>query len=222
MTFTIDPLLYASPDLAFENARKHLRKVFFALRKGVPWNGITYKVKAAYCVKVEFHRNGWPHFHVVFLTRRFVPGELLTSLWDLGRTHVRRISNAKFQYLLKYVTKAGTIPDWVLRFRRIRIWQTSRGFYRKSLPPKKDATSRREIFPRRTRTESTTIGERLTKWAHTATLERVKHRFQVALSASFSELFNHFVYDIAVAGRYLGGRRIRIDDTYHLLEWIVP
>ena len=105
LTFTFNPALFADPSLAFETGRDRLRRVFFKLRHGVEWKGKTYLIDAPYCVKVEFHANGWAHFHAVFLTRRYVPGDLLNALWELGRTNVGRIRNKTFRYLLKYVTK---------------------------------------------------------------------------------------------------------------------
>ena len=97
LTFTVDPSKFRSPEEAFRDAREHLRQVFYRLRNGVEWLGKAYKVDAPYCVKVEFHVNGWAHFHVVLLTRRYLPGELVKCLWGLGRTDVRRISDGKFR-----------------------------------------------------------------------------------------------------------------------------
>lgn len=141
LTFTVNPALFESPRSAFQHARSRLRRVFFELRKGVEWEGKRYVIDAPYCVKVEFHRNGWAHFHVIFRTRRYVPGELLTALWKLGRTDVRRISDAKFRYLLKYVTKGGELPDWVLDFKWLRVWQSVQthsfgGGLRSIVPPR--------------------------------------------------------------------------------------
>jgi hypothetical protein len=30
-----------------------------------------------HCIKVEFHESGWVHYQAIFLTRRFLPKELL-------------------------------------------------------------------------------------------------------------------------------------------------
>ena len=128
LTFTFNPLLYADPLTAFEHGRDRLRRIFFRLRRGVTWDGKRYVINSPYAVKVEFHRNGWAHFHVVFLTRSYLPGGLLNELWGLGRTNVRRINNHKFRYLLKYVTKGGGLPEWVLGRSRLRIFQSSKGF----------------------------------------------------------------------------------------------
>jgi hypothetical protein len=128
LTFTFNPALYGDASSAFDHGRDRLRRVFFRLRKGVTWEGKPYVINAPYAVKVEFHQNGWAHFHAVFLTRNYLPGSLLNHLWGLGRTNVRRISNQKFRYLLKYVTKGGGLPEWVLGRTRLRVFQSSRGF----------------------------------------------------------------------------------------------
>lgn len=223
LTFTVNPLLYANPSTAFDHSRDRLRRVFHLLRKGVPWNGKTYLIDAPYCVKIEFHRNGWAHFHVIFLTRRYVPGELLTVLWGLGRTDVRRINNHRFHYLLKYVTKGGGLPEWVLGRNRLRVFQPSEGFCRAE--PEQDSPQPAEpsktpgVKSKRT---SCTLGERLQRWRKTALLGRADDCRQILLCAPFTELFNELVYSIAVAGRYLGNGEIQINDTRELYPWILP
>ena len=98
---------YPDEETAFEDSRDWLRKVFFQLRHGVEHEGKTYVIDAPYCIKVEFHESGWVHYHAIFLTRRFLPKELLAGLWDRGWVTVQRITTMDFHYLLKYVTKAG-------------------------------------------------------------------------------------------------------------------
>ena len=81
ITLTLDPALFAGPEAGFNRARDRIRRLFHKLRKGVNWEGKRIQLKAAYCVKLEFHESGWPHFHILFLTRRFLPGPLLNHLW---------------------------------------------------------------------------------------------------------------------------------------------
>jgi len=220
LTFTVNPALFATEAAAFEHARAHLRRVFFELRKGVEWQGKHYEINAPYCVKVEFHQSGWAHFHAVFLTRRYVPGALLSELWGLGRTDVRRISNHDFHYLLKYVTKGGELPEWVLDRKRLRVFQTSPGFYREE-PKSEEAPKPAEPrIPFRVR-KSSTIRERIHRWSRTALYGYGPDKWdQIALRAPFSELFDELVYSVALAGRYLGGGQIQINDEKELEEWI--
>ena len=111
ITLTLDPKNYANEEAAFEGSRDWMRKVFYQLRQGVEHEGKIYVIDAPYCVKVEFHETGWVHYHVIFLTRRFLPKELLAELWGLGWVKVQRITNGDFHYLLKYVTKPDDLPD---------------------------------------------------------------------------------------------------------------
>ncbi len=222
LTFTVNPELFSCPKSAFCTARSKLRRVFFRLRKGLAWEGKFYRVDAPYCVKVEFHQNGWAHFHVVFLTRNFIPGELITYLWDLGRTDVRRINERKFHYLLKYVTKGGGLPEWVEGFRRLRVWQATKGFYREVLTveaAEEETSSAKRPFRKRSQC---TLGERLERWSRTAVLKMGDRFEQVLCHAPFADLFAELVFSVAMDRRYLGNGQILINDTKDILPWILP
>ena len=222
LTFTVDPSKFGSREEGFRNARDHLRQVFYRLRNGVEWLGKTYKVDSPYCVKVEFHANGWAHFHVVFLTRRYLPGELVKCLWGLGRTDVRRISDGKFRYLLKYVSKGGGLPEWVLSLKRIRIWQTTQGFHRVTeAGPETDKleSEKGECAPVKRRIHRT-IGERIEKWKKSALLQIGDEYHQIALSAPFADLLALLVLPIALECRYQGDGRVTINDVLQLVPWI--
>jgi hypothetical protein len=127
LTFTLDPKNYANEETAFEDSRDWLRKLFFQLRHGVEYEGKNYVIDAPYCIKVEFHESGWVHYHVIFLTRRFLPKELLAALWDRGWVTVQRIANEDFHYLLKYVSKPDDLPEWVRNRKRLRVFQNDQG-----------------------------------------------------------------------------------------------
>lgn len=222
LTFTVDPSKFASPEEAFCEAREHLRHVFFRLRNGVEWLGKAYKVDAPYCVKVEFHANGWAHFHVVLLTRRYLPGELVKCLWGLGRTDVRRISDGKFKYLLKYVTKGGGLPEWVLKLKRVRIWQTTRGFYKPEMAKVETVERNDDLigFVPKKRRHSSTIGERIERWRKSALLQIGDEFHQIKLSAPFCDLLAALVLPIALECRYQGDGRITINDVSQLIPWM--
>lgn len=216
LTFTVNPLLFADPSAAFDHARDRLRRIFFKLRHGATWDKKRYVVNAPYAVKVEFHKNGWAHFHVVFLTRNYVPGGLLNELWTLGRTNVRRISDQKFHYLLKYVTKGGGLPEWVLGRTRLRVFQSSRGFLA-ALPAAETAEASVSTGKRK---HTYTLGERLQRWRKTALLETGDRFQQVILIAPFFVLTAELIFPAAVERRYLGGGRFQINDISHLEPWI--
>ncbi|MGE9291210.1 MAG: rolling circle replication-associated protein [Puniceicoccales bacterium] len=215
LTFTIDRNLFSGPESAFDHSRPKLRKILFKLRKGYRWNEKVYRIDAPYCVKVEFHQDGWAHFHVVFLTRRFLPGGLLNDLWELGRTNVKRISNKDFHYLLKYVTKGGEIPEWVREKKRLRIFQSSRGFY--AVKHERPQGNGEPVRKRASKGE--TIGRRIERWKRTALLRDQFDRFrQVILGEPYSEVLGKQILTLAREGRYLGNGKIQLNNTGDYLQ----
>jgi len=225
VTLTHDRLQFAGPGAAFDHGRPHIRKVMDRLRKGVEWEGKRYQIDAAYCVKLEFHddEEGWPHYHLIILTRRFLPVELLYELWGLGLCHVRRIDNDHFRYLLKYVTKRGEYPPWAMMRQRLRIFQPSHGFMK---PLAKRAEVPKAVVPDPTlegytrKRASFTIGERLHRWARMALLNQDGHFRTLTLALPFQELFDVLILSIAEFKRYLGNGFIKIDDRKQLIPWI--
>ncbi len=218
LTFTFNPALFADPSLAFETGRDRLRRIFHKLRRGVEWKDKTYLIDAPNFVKVEFHANGWAHFHVIFLTRRYLPGDLLNELWKLGRTNVRRIRNKTFRYLLKYVTKGGDLPAWVLGRNRLRVVQSSRGFYRPTTEtPAEEKHAESSGHKRR----QTTIGERLESWRVSGLLQCRDEFRRITLGAPFMELLADLILPVALDRRYLGNGHIIINDNQQLIPWII-
>jgi len=216
------------PEAAFEYGRARLRKLFYKLRQGVRWQGKTYCINAPYCVKVEFHEDGWAHFHVIFLTRRFLPGQLLNELWGLGRCNVQRISNDSFRYLLKYVCKGGNLPEWIKKRRRLRVFQSSHGFLKRP-----DRTEEAEVEagddeapPALKRRITTNIGERLTRWARMGLLvsgapdAEHKRYSAILLRDSFYNLLGQLVLPVALDGRYLGDGQVLITNMGEMEIWI--
>lgn len=214
------------PSEAFDITRDRIRKLFYELRNGVKWQGKTYTIDAEYCTKVEFHADeeGWPHFHVIWLTRRFVPAEMLADLWGHGRTNVKRITNKDFHYLLKYVCKSGEVPEWVQDRNRLRIFQPSRGFLLPNPDAKPPQKKSDEAPKKRT---STTIRERLQKWEHLALMvveeveTGIKTMRELNLWSSFNNIFDRLVYAVALDGRYLGNGKIKINNERELYPWVM-
>ncbi len=221
LTLSLDPKFFAGPDSAFDFARPRIRKLFAKLRKGVGWEGKTYQIDEAYCVKVEFHENGWPHFHLIVLTNRYLPGALINDLWELGRCNVERINNQKFRYLLKYVTKNGEYPDWVKERRRLRVFQPSHGFMKPVDEPKasKPAPAASEADPAKLKRRSYSLGERLKRWARMALLNEDGRFRTIVLVQPFQQIFDAFILSIAEAHRYLGNGFIKINNRKQLIPW---
>jgi hypothetical protein len=215
LTFTLDPKNYADEEAAFEDSRDWLRKVFFQLRHGVEHEGKIYVIDAPYCIKVEFHESGWVHFHAIFLTRRFLPKELLAGTWDRGWVTVQRIKTTDFHYLLKYVTKPDELPEWVKKRKRLRVFQTTKGFL-KPLPPKPKIISLKE--PRKR--ASYTMDERFWRWACSAVIRQNGKARKVGFQMPYREIFDQLVLSAAREGRYKGSGEIIINRKEGLNLWL--
>lgn len=220
LTFTIDPKNYANEETAFEDSRDWLRKVFFQLRHGVDHEGKTYRIDAPYCIKVEFHESGWVHYHAIFLTRRFVPKELVSELWGLGWVTVQRITNSHFHYVLKYVTKAADLPEWVKGRTRLRVFQTTKGFLKSGGEREQRVKEEPdECTPKRTRA-SYTIEERFERWECMGVIRHYGNARTVLFRVPFRQLFDHLVLPAALDGRYNGSGEIVIEGKDGLREWL--
>lgn len=219
LTMTLDPKNYANEETAFEESRNWMRKVFYQLRHGIEHKGKTYVIDAPYCVKVEFHESGWVHFHVIFLTRRFLPKELLAELWGLGWVTVQRITNTDFHYLLKYVTKPDELPAWVLKRKRLRVFQTTKGFL-KPLPEKPTVIDLTGPLKPKQHRASYTMDERFWRWACMGVLRKNGTARIVQFQIPYRELFDHLVLSAALDGRYKGGGEIIINKMEGLNVWL--
>lgn len=215
LTFTLDPKNYVNEETAFEDSRDWLRKVFFQLRYGVEHEGQIYIIDAPYCIKVEFHESGWVHYHAIFLTRRFLPKEVLAELWGRGWVTVQRITNEDFHYLLKYVTKPDDLPEWVRRRKRLRVFQSTKGFL-KPLPVKPKAISLKEPLHR----ASYTMDERFWRWACMGVIRQNGLARTVKFRMPYREIFDQLVLSAARDGRYKGGGEIIINRKEGLKLWL--
>ena len=226
LTLTIDPKNFESAEQAFEVSRDRIRRMMFDLRKGVRFGEKCYRIDAPYMVKVEFHRSGFAHFHIIYMTKRFLPGALLNEVWGLGRTNVQRIQNQEFHYLLKYVTKFCDLPDWVKQRERIRIIQTSKGFYKDE-----DKSFDTPLPINRVDCEDArnheTIGERLDRWSNSALVTeisdsgRVTGRWVVILSEPFRKILKEWIRKIALDGDYLGDDKVVLHGRSVFTRYII-
>jgi hypothetical protein len=195
--------------------------VFYQLRQGVEHEDKTYTIDAPYCIKVEFHESGWVHFHAIFLTRRFLPKELLAGMWDRGWVKVQRIKTTDFHYLLKYVTKPDELPEWVKKRKRLRVFQTTKGFL-KTPAETKPATPKSELdalTPKKHRA-SFTINERFWRWACMGVLRQNGLARTVRFQMPYREIFDHLVLSAALDGRYKGSGEIIINRKDGLNLWL--
>lgn len=207
LTFTFDRNNFSSPQSAFIKGRDHVRQVMYELRQGEVFDGKLYKIDAPYFVKVEFHEDGWPHFHLIVRTRRFIPGGLLNEVWGFGRTNIRRIQNDSFHYLLKYVTKGGDLPEWVKSMKGMRIIQPSKGFYVGD--PDYKEMEKPVVKRESAKKNESTIGERIERWGKMALVSRMtdsgKMIYKVLrLSKAYWQILQEHVLEIAKVGEYFG------------------
>jgi len=165
VTLTLDRDLFGGDPLAgFLAARKRLVRFIRDLRDA----GLIGKIR--WGRKMEFHKDGWPHWHLMLEYRdKWTVEEMqrIAEIWRLGRVNVVSIKTREFVYEFKYLSKSvgsdgeQNLPGWFANFYskkdgekpdsfgRIRIWQTSRGFYKSKTPPPKEqpAGKKSSYFP---------------------------------------------------------------------------
>jgi hypothetical protein len=136
-------------------------------------------------------------------------------LWDRGWVTVQRINNENFHYLLKYVTKPDNLPQWVLKRKRLRVFQTTKGFLQ-PLPPEPQTISLKE--PRKR--ASNTMDERFRRWAHQGVIRSHGTARTVRFRVPYRDIFDHLVLSAAREGRYKGSGEIIIPRKEGLTSWI--
>jgi hypothetical protein len=192
-TLTIDQKKFASEVDAFEAGKDRLRRVIFELRRR------GYDIKR-YAFKLELQGNGYPHWHLLVDTRAFINENLVTELWGLGYADVKRIKPTKWKYLFKYVVKSGgEIPDWILDYpKRIRVFQTSPGFFSKAGLARKAAPidERDDDQPKPT---AETLGQKFKRWSFTGVV-RTRSHIQCATKVRLNERFRDLIFAHAENG----------------------
>lgn len=150
-TLTVDPKAFAGPYEAWRHigevraisrTMQHLRRK--KLLRGPEWFSV-----------LEFHKSGWPHFHVL-LNATFVEHAVLREGWALGHVSLSRSKGFESRdhavnYATKYVMKPDYIaPEWVLGMEgRIRRFSTSRGLLGSTQRRYEESGDKRE-YKRRT------------------------------------------------------------------------
>lgn len=116
-----------SPLAAYNRGKGRMRRFLARFRKAI---GRRFK----WCWKLEFHEDGYAHWHLLIEYEKRFPLEILTDLenwWGLGRVNVRRVNGRDIRYVFKYVAKGPEeVPEWVARYRgTLRVFQACQGFY---------------------------------------------------------------------------------------------
>ncbi len=163
ITLTTDPDRYPDPQRAYELGKRHLPQFVYLLSQFLG-------KKIPYCWKLEFHKNGFAHWHIVLIHREFIPFEIINKCWAKGRTDIKRVRNNDWEYLFKYVGKAVDLPDWVLDYEQIRFFQASRGFYTNVQPCASGRSSGEH--KKGNEREKLTLGQKIEKWGRTVVIRR--------------------------------------------------
>lgn len=175
-----------SPEAAYVLGKARLRRFLARFRKAI---GRTFK----WCWKLEFHEDGYAHWHLLLEYCRRIPEDMLLAIeqwWGLGRINVKRVKAREMAYVFKYVAKGiEDLPAWVMRHRgRLRVFQSSKGFF---VGSKVRATKMQEprscLLP-------LTLGEKLEWDARKALLVETTYQGErwvsvVKLRIRFSELY---------------------------------
>jgi hypothetical protein len=102
---------------AFAAMRKRFKKFIKIVRS-------RYGDKIRWARKLEFHEDGWPHFHLLLEIKHKLEQEemdWIESAWRLGAVDFQMVGAAKYgqgnlenglRYMLKYAFKAQGIPEW--------------------------------------------------------------------------------------------------------------
>jgi hypothetical protein len=117
----------SSPEDVYQRGKDRLRRFLANFRAAI---GAEFK----WCWKLEFHEDGYAHWHLLIEYRKPIPPEMLPEMerwWGLGRTNVKRVKQRDLYYVFKYVSKGPEdLPPWVESYRgRLRVFQTSKGFF---------------------------------------------------------------------------------------------
>lgn len=97
------------PLAAYLEGKDHMRRFLYACRQNGLWSE-----DAAWAWKMEFHQDGWVHWHLlVERTAKMTVAEMatLTRLWGFGRVRVDMVRQDDFLYSFKYAFKAVTQCD---------------------------------------------------------------------------------------------------------------
>lgn len=175
-----------SPAEAYKRGKDRLRRFLARFRQAI---GRPF----LWCWKLEFHEDGYAHWHLLIEYTKPIPEDMLPELekwWGLGRINVKRVKQRDLFYIFKYVAKGlEDLPLWVEKHRgRLRVFQSSKGFFvRARRREAKKQAPRSCLLP-------LTLGEKMEWDAHRALMVETTHKGSVRVSIvklrmRFSELY---------------------------------
>lgn len=209
LTLTIDRDQFSDEVTAYEHGVDRIRRVVHRLREA------GYPI-ARYFFKFELQEDGWPHWHVGLDCREFIHNDEVWDAWGLGFTKTLRVKRDRdFRYLFKYVVKDnGEIPEWVLDYqKRIRVFQTSAGFYGEPSKPSADSDS--------TPAEPVTLRTKFVEWSTKGTVRIRETNYQAApvrLTCTYPEIF---IQRVESGARALDAYHVGLN-VQSIIEYILP
>jgi len=155
LTLTLDPKKFTSAEAGYEYAKDRLRYFFQKVK-----NHLGIK-ELRYFWKLEFHKSGWPHWHVLLDYRQKVDINHIVRCWGNGDVDVEHCRDRRLPYLFKYLCKTDEdLPKWFLQYRRPRVYQASMNLY--AAVPTTDPVDKK---PACSGQVGDLLGERLKRWA---------------------------------------------------------
>lgn len=175
-----------SPEEVYQRGKDRMRRFLAKFREAI---GRPFK----WCWKLEFHEDGYAHWHLLLEYIKPIPEEMLPELekwWGLGRLNVKRVKQRDMYYVFKYVSKGPEdLPGWVGRYRgRLRVFQSSKGFFVRARPREQKKQEPRSCLVPMTLGERTDWDARRALMVET-TPQGEKRISIVKLRMKFSELY---------------------------------
>lgn len=101
---------YAPPEVEYLEGKEQLRRFTSALFH-------MFGYKARWCWKMEFHEDGYAHWHMIFDYQKKLTYDQMQDIsdaWGLGRVNVKRAYDTL--YLFKYALKGQDPPEWFCEY----------------------------------------------------------------------------------------------------------
>lgn len=174
------------PEDAYKLGKDRLRRFLARFRTAIGRSFL-------WCWKLEFHEDGYAHWHLLLEYTQRIPEDMLPELerwWGLGRINVKRVKQREMFYVFKYVAKGlDDLPPWVERHRgRLRVFQSSAGFFARAHRRKAKKQEPRSCLLPLTLGEKKAWDERRALMFETTPLGKVRVSI-VKLRMKFSELY---------------------------------
>ena len=167
LTLTLDQKPFDGPEEAYRyiGKKRAVAELMKKLHKG------QHVITRRYALAMEYHKNGWPHYHVL-VEGRYVDKHKLQKMWGHGIAYVskhdfKNVEHA-INYATKYISKTDEkggfwFPDWVLDYKgNIRRFSTSRGLVPTRKQKKKCSNKARARVTKTGRQRSKLCGETTT------------------------------------------------------------